>query len=147
MNNSDLSAARPSSSYASDRLLALSRCGMRHVDCANIAFSNGTGLNTILYSILLAYAHCLTNLLIVVPPPSPSLCRRETSSHLRLRSKLRGRLSRRVVDRLRARSANQHRQRKTLPRAYRAITAVTSMRGSAGINQVARRELGLKRSH
>lgn len=46
LNNSDLSAARPRSSYASDRLLALSRRGMRHVDCANIAFSNRGGLNT-----------------------------------------------------------------------------------------------------
>ena len=39
----------------------------------------------ILYSILLAYAHWLTSMFIVLPPPSPSLCRRETSSHLRLR--------------------------------------------------------------
>ena len=46
LNKSDLSAARPRSSYASDRLLALLRCGMRHVDCANVALSNRGGLNT-----------------------------------------------------------------------------------------------------
>jgi hypothetical protein len=46
LNNSDLIAARPRSSYASDWLLALLRGGMRHVDRANVAFSNRSGLNT-----------------------------------------------------------------------------------------------------
>ena len=46
LNNPDVIAVRPRSSNASDRLLALLRCGMRHVDCANVALSNRGGLNT-----------------------------------------------------------------------------------------------------
>ena len=130
MNNSDLSAARPRSSYASDRLLAF-RDVACHVDCANIAFSNRGGLNTnpLLDSVgvrplIDQYVYCLTTTFSFREEPgkpckdarrgrchpleagfwplwmtqlprncshksqvtSPSLCRRETSSHLRLRS-------------------------------------------------------------
>ena len=66
LNKSDLSAARPRSSYASDRLLVF-RDVACHVDCANIAFSNRSGLNTnpLLDSVgvrplIDQYVYCLT---------------------------------------------------------------------------------------